>query len=295
VSLGLAGLTALAVAAPTPGAADGCTRVIAPGEPVQTIVSRLRPGEVGCLADGLHAGPVRIRRDAITLRSVNQHGARLVGQVRIDGGADGVTISGLQLDGTNEKRRPSPLVNGDDARFAGNDVTNATETCFVLGDKTWGVANRTVIEGNVIHHCGIDGTNKDHGVYVRYAADTRIEGNAIRENPDRGVQLYPNADRTVVRANVIDRNGEGVIFSGDGADTSDGNVVEGNVIARSDVRWNVEAFWLRNRIGQNNAVRGNCIWGGSRGDVQQPQVGFATEQNTVGDEAACPIGPPVLW
>ena len=295
-------LTALLLASPsTPPpepprpVPEGCTRVATAGDSVQTLVDRLRAGETGCLEDGVYTGGVRIRRGDITLRAVNERGARIVGQLRIDETANRVTVAGLQLDGTNSKRRPSPLVNGDDARFTRNDVTNSAETCFVLGDKDWGMAKRTVIESNVVHGCGVDGTNKDHGIYVRHAVDTRIEGNVIRDNPDRGVQLYPNGDRTLVRGNLVDANGEGVIFSGDGTDASDGNVVEGNLIVRSDVRWNVESYWTRDRIGQNNTVRGNCIWGGRRGDIQHPQIGFVTADNVVGDDAECPLSPPVLW
>ena len=41
-----------------------------------------------------------------------------------------------------------------------------------------------------------------------------IRDNWIYDNADRGVQLYPDADGTVVTGNVIDGNGEGVIFGG---------------------------------------------------------------------------------
>jgi nitrous oxidase accessory protein NosD len=261
----------------------------APLRTVQRLADRLAAGQVGCLADGTYAGAVTITHGPITLRARHARAATVRGQLRINDGANGVTISGLRLDGTNPEARPSPLVNGDDARFERNEVFNRAETCFVLGDKVWGVADRTVIAGNDIHHCGVDGTNQDHGVYVREATATRIEGNVIRDNPDRGVQLFPNADRSVVRGNLIDRNGEGVIFSGDSDDTSDDNLVENNLISNSDLRFNVESYWFNGRIGHGNVARGNCVWGGRRGNVQAPQVGFAARRNLIARPSDCPL------
>jgi hypothetical protein len=243
----------------------------------------------------VYAGDVVVRRggtaDApITLRSVPPRSATIRGQLRIADGADFVRVSDLVLAGTEVIDRPSPLVNGDDARFARNDVSNPGDSCFVLGDKVWGVAERTVIAGNRIHHCGISGTNKDHGVYVRQALDTVVRRNVIERNPDRGVQLYPNADRTLVKGNLIDRNGEGVIFSGDAVDTSDDNLVTRNIITRSLLRWDVESYWWRAR-GRGNVVRENCIAGGARGPVQRPAIGFATARNVL-LRAACRLPAP---
>ena len=73
-----------------------------------------------------------------------------------------------------------------------------------------------MIEHNRIHDCGVlPATNLDHGIYVAEADHTVIRRNLIYDNADRGVQLYPDADGTVVTGNVIDGNGEGVIFGGD--------------------------------------------------------------------------------
>jgi hypothetical protein len=286
---------------------------VAPLRTVQALVDRLRPGQAGCLAPGTYAGSVVVRRGGtaaapVTLRAAYVKTATIRGQLRIDAGADHVTVSDLVLDGTSASGRPSPLVNGDDARFERNDVSSQTESCFVLGDKTWGIADRTLIARNHIHHCGVHGTNQDHGVYVRQARDTRITGNVIRENPDRGVQLFPNADRTVVAGNVIDRNGSGVIFSGDATDTSDDNRVEGNLVTASRLRWDVESYWYP-EPGTGNVARGNCVFGGAHGAIQVPLVGFAATANVLRDPrllrrsatayalgagSPCPVRPPAL-
>jgi Right handed beta helix region len=306
----------LGAAVPPAGAVvvPACTLYASPGQSVQQLVDRLGPGQTGCLAAGVYTGNVVIRKGGtatarVTLRALTPRSATIRGQLRVDQTANFVTVSDLVLDGTNPEIKPSPLVNGDDARFLRNDVSSDVESCFVLGDKVWGVADRTLIANNHIHHCGVDGTNQDQGVYVRQARATRIENNVIRANPDRGVQLFPNADDTLVRGNVIDGNGSGVIFSGDSVDTADRNVVERNIIVRSDLRWNVESYWWNGNVGSGNAVRDNCVWGGIRGNIQSPQVGFTTARNIVADPrltlsgltyrlasgTPCPVKPPVLW
>ena len=126
---------------------------------------------------------------------------------------------------------------------------------------------------------------------MRHATDTLIEDNVIRDNPDRGVQLFPNADRTVVRGNLIEANGEGVMFSGDGSGASEDNLVEGNIIKTSKLRWDVESFWTT-KVGSGNLVTGNCIYGGRRGAVQHPNVGFKARRNT--GKRRCSVRAPVL-
>jgi putative cofactor-binding repeat protein len=283
---------AVLIAAAPAGAAT-CTRIALPMPgAATTMVAALQPGQTGCLAGGVHAGDVAIRRPDVVLRAVPGEHATLRGQVYVAAGAPRVTVTGLVLDGTNPRRRPSPVVNADDATFTGNDVSNQHETCFVLGDPVWGVPSRTRIAGNLIHDCGVPNTNLDHGIYVRHAIGTVIEGNVIRNNPDRGVQLFPNADATIVRGNLITGNGEGVIFSGNGAEVSEDNLVERNIISRSRLRWDAESFWTT-RAGTGNLLVRNCVYGGRRGAVQRPAIGFRAQRN-VHDPDRCRIRAPRL-
>jgi parallel beta-helix repeat protein len=172
--------------------------------------------------------------------------------------------------------------------FVGNDVTNGhTAICFVLGGTRYGRADRVVIRGNRIHHCGrLPATNHDHGIYLAHSSRAVISGNEIFDNADRGVQLYPNAQRARIVGNVIDGNGQGVIFSGANDRASSNNLVAGNVIANSRLRYNVESYWPRgNPVGTGNVVRGNCLSGAARGGpsgVQSPSVGFVARDNVVG-------------
>jgi parallel beta-helix repeat protein len=309
-------LCLLAAAAPAaqaqlPAALPAPCTAVAPALPgaAQRMVAALPAGGTGCLAAGVHTGGVTLRRPDVALRPVPGQRATLRGQLHVAAGADRVTVTGLTLDGANPDAKPSPLVNADDALFSSNDVSNARESCFVLGDKVWGVAHRTRITGNLVHDCGVPGTNMDHGIYVRQAEDTVIEGNVVRDNPDRGVQLFPNADRTLVRGNLLVGNGEGVIFSGDGTDVSEDNVVERNIITASRLRWDVESHWVARRgAGAGNVARANCLFGGRRGALQRPAIGFTAVRNVLADPrlvrrgtayrlgagSPCAVRPPVL-
>ena len=244
---------AIETASPGPGAA-------------QRLVDSLEPGQVGCLHGGTYAGNVKVTTAGITLTRFGAEHATLKGRFWIARGADGVTVAG-PLPGRHQPRTPfrRPTVNADDATFRRNDVTNNHRSiCFDLGHPDWGRADDTRIELNRIHDCGrLPATNHDHGIYVAVASNTLIRGNWIYDNADYGIQLYPNAQNSRVVGNVIDGNGEGITFSGEYGVTSNGNLVEGNVIANSRVRNNVESWFARgNPIGRGNVVRNNCIKGG---------------------------------
>jgi parallel beta-helix repeat protein len=172
--------------------------------------------------------------------------------------------------------------------FDGNDVTNDnTAICFVVGSASYGHATGALITRNRIHHCGrLPAWNHDHGIYVEDATGTRITENYIYDNADRGIQFYPNAQDSYAAHNVIDGNGQGVIFAGgdegQGYVASRNNVVEFNVITNAKLRYNVEAYW-DGAPGSGNVARNNCVHGGAQGDVQSPQVGFTANNNLVAD------------
>ena len=254
--------------APAPPQPEGppevrCDRIHAAGVGVEGFVSSLKAGETGCLRAGTHPidGVATIAAPGVVLTSYPGETATLAGRLWIKRGADGTRVEDLVLDGRNPEARPSPTVNANDVVFRGNDVSNDhTAICFVIGDDQYGRADGTVIEGNRIHDCGrLPPTNHDHGIYVAHAMNTTIRDNGIYDNADRGVQLYPDARRTVVSGNVIEGNGEGVIFGGDEDEAASDNLVAGNVIAGSNVRYNIESHW-QGPVGSGNVARGNCVW-----------------------------------
>ena len=118
-----------------------------------------------------------------------------------------MTVEQLDLDGHDAPqcsasdycRLPSPTVNGDNIVFQDNDVTNRHQgICFNLGNASYGRAVDVTIQRNRIHDCGLlPANNHEHGIYLSYSDNTRILGNTIYDNADRGVQLYPDAQRTL--------------------------------------------------------------------------------------------------
>ena len=259
----------------------------------------LAPGEVGCLRAGVFSASLtKITTPGVTLRSYPGERATIRGRLWID--ARGVEIASLVLDSAGVGvDSTSPTVTAPDVIFRGNEVTNRHEggICFGLGsDKDDGMAVRTLIEDNRIHDCGrLPPSNHDHGIYAVYSRDAVIRNNLVYANSDRGIQLYPDADGTRISGNVIVGNGEGVIISGNGTDTSDDNLITGNVIIRSQVRWNVESHWPDGLVGSGNAVRGNCVFADragyeADGGIAAPNVGFRADGNLVAEPADLP--PP---
>jgi parallel beta-helix repeat protein len=259
-------MATVAIGVSPSSAAGPCDQVASPAPgAAQDLVDSLSPGQTGCLRAGLYDGNVKVETSGITLTRYASDKATVKGRFWIAEGANNVTVEGLYLDGTNANILPSPTVNGDGATFRRNDVTNYNHSiCFGLGHPDWGRADNTTIEFNRIHNCGrLPATNHDHGIYVTTATNTLIRGNWIYDNADRGIQLYPDAQNTKITGNVIDGNGQGIIFSGEFGIASNDNLVEGNVIANSKLRNNVESWYPPgNPIGRNNVVRNNCVKGG---------------------------------
>lgn len=236
---------------------------------VQVLASSLKPGQTGCLRTGTYSDAsdeeVNLAVPNVTLTSFSGERATIRTRLWVEQTADGTTIADLDLDGRNPTNLPSPTINADDVVLRGNDITNHhTAICVSLGSPdTWGRAHRTLIEGNRIHDCGrLPATNQDHGIYVNSSDDAVIRNNLIYDNADRGIQLYPDAQGTLVTGNVIDGNGQGVIFGGETTTASSNNIVEHNVITNSKIRDNVESSWGGDP-GAGNIARDNCVGGGA--------------------------------
>jgi hypothetical protein len=227
---------------------------------VEKLANSLKAGQTGCLRAGVYHRDVKITRGGTssaptTLTSFPGERAEVVGRLHVADEANNVIVQRLDLDGRNRAGLPGPTINGDNVVFRDNDVTNRhTTICFLLGSSEWGRARGTVIERNRIHNCGVmPPSNHHHGIYVEASDRARITGNWIYDNADRGVQLFPDAQNTYVAGNVIDGNGQGVVFSR----KSSSNVVENNVLSNPLVRYNIESFEL---TGGGNVARRNCVW-----------------------------------
>jgi parallel beta-helix repeat protein len=254
------------------------------------LLKALGPGATGCLRAGrydqnvtvLHGGTAHA---PLVLRSFPHEVATIRGRLYVSRHASYTIFEYLALDGIDHGHAcgfpcPSPSVNADHTTFSHDDVTDEhTAICFVLGDANgqYGSANHTVIEQNRIHDCGqLPPTNHEHGIYVENSIGSAILDNYIYNNADRGIQLYPEAEHTLIRGNLIDGNGEGIDFGAAGRQTSSHNLVADNVIINSRVVGNVVSFYGPNdTVGTGNVVIDNCIGGGARDDVNTPS-GIAT-------------------
>ena len=275
--------------APPASAARLCDKDASPRDSgaVAELANSLRAGQTGCLRGGVYRGRVKIRRGGgrgapTTIRNWPGERVTVRGRLHVANSANNVVIRGLFLDGRNRARLPSPTVNGNNIVFRQNDITTRhTTICFLLGSDEYGRARGTVIERNRIHNCGeLPPTNHHHGIYVEASRGARITGNWIYDNADRGVQLFPNAQRSYVARNVIDGNGEGIVFSRRSAR----NVVERNVISNPVVRYNVEDFELR---GTGNVARQNCLWSTRHPDRAgvQPDITVPVTDSVVAEPA----------
>jgi parallel beta-helix repeat protein len=252
-----------------------------PFRTVQHLVDRLRPGQIGCVRGGTYQESVTISqggsgaRARVTLKSYPGERATLVGRLYIRRQAPYVTVANMNLNGRNPQVLPSPDIAAENDQFIGNDVTDEhTEICFILGSPSYGRARNTLIARNRIHDCGREpAQNGDHGIYVAFADNTHIVGNVIFKNADRGIQLYPDAQGTVIEHNILDSNGEDIAIGGERT-TSSNSRIAFNLITNSTIGFDVQShFPPGTPAGANNLVRSNCIFGGAEGHTAR-EIGF---------------------
>jgi hypothetical protein len=269
----------------------------APFRTVARLTGALSPGETGCLRGGTYSASTNISRGGVAgsptrLRSYPGERARIGGRLVIQRTAPFLIISHVDLIGSGVVGlMGSPTVNATDVTFEDNDISNNnTAICFVVGNRDYGRADRFVIRRNRIHNCGVTTDNQHHGIYINAASDGQILDNMIYDNQGgRGIQMRIDARRTRIARNVIDGNGEGVLFGNGEGSASNDNIVENNVITNSVDRHNVESYYDLNDgpRGTGNLVRRNCVHRGnhnpSAGGIQSPQVGFVATENRIAD------------
>jgi parallel beta-helix repeat protein len=292
------------VGAPTGmGAAVGCDRFAAragsnagsgslarPYRTVQRLVRSLRRGETGCLRAGTYRfSQLIIDKRGLTLAPYRGAAVTLKGEIKVPPSGDGSMIKGMRLNGAGGKNEIGPRIYADRVVLRDNTITNQHRgICVHVGSWYERPPPRAVvIEGNRIHDCGqLPPTNHDHGIYLNEARGTIIRDNWIYDNADRGIQLYPAARGSLITGNVIARNGMGIAFSGAGGRTSNDNVVWGNVIVHSRVRWNAYSG-PDGPIAHGNRLRRNCVFASRRSDhrehggIETPSRNFVARRNLV--------------
>ena len=188
------------------------------------------------------------------------------------------TIEGMKLHGAGDI---GPKIYADGTVLRDNEITNDhTSTCVHVASWYDGPAPEgVVIERNRIHDCGeLPSTNKEHGIYLSEAREPIVRDNWIYDNVDRGVQQYFEVHGARITGNVIVGNGQGLNFSG-GSD----QIVEGNIIASANRRWNVYAGSTGSP--GEGVLRDNCVFADepdftANGGIESSNV-FAEADNLI--------------
>ena len=105
-------------------------------------------------------------------------------------------------------------------------------------------------------------TNREHGIYVDIANNTRITNNVIWDNADWGVQVYPDAVSTTISHNIIwSFPGERgpIVVGGEAAPVTTGTLIDQNILGGGNANLTV---WWGGPTGTNNVVTAhNCLFG----------------------------------
>jgi hypothetical protein len=265
-----------------------------PFETVERLLGSLEPGQIGCLREGEY----RPRGDVfsldrggaerpVTLTSYPGETARFVGIVEVGEGGAGLVLARLEIEGTGGSN--TVKIYASDVVVEESLITNLGrgDSCMILGSNSGvGQARRVVVRRNRFHDCGSGAHgNKDHSIYAQNVVGARIVGNIFWNSAAYAIQLYPNAQHTLVAHNVIDGGGTsvrgGILFGGDAAYASENNLVERNVIAYAATA-NISSSW-GSAVGTGNVVRGNCFWAPGKEQLDLSDGGFSAYSNRRAD------------
>ena len=261
------------------GSDAGAGTLASPYATLQKLANSLAPGQRGCFRAGTYSfAQTDLMTPNVTLAPYGDGAVTLRGPIKVRPAGHDLTIEGMKLHGG---AAIGPKIYADRTVLRDNEITNEhTSTCVHVGSWYEEPAPQgVVIERNRIHDCGeLPTTNKEHGVYLSEARDPIVRDNWIYDNVDRGVQQYFEVHGARITGNVIFRNGEGVNFSG-GSD----QIVAGNIIARSNLSWNVYAGSTGSP--GEGVLRDNCVFADkagftSNGGIQSSNV-FAQASNLI--------------
>jgi parallel beta-helix repeat protein len=251
------------------------------------LIARLGPGQTGCLLGGIYNESLVFAHGGsagkpIVLTSAGKNRATIRGFVEVSHGAPFVTLQNLNIDGGTTLQQTVQLF-ADDTVLRHLDITNQRKggSCMQIGDLDYGIATRTVIDHNRIHDCGLNASvGGDHGLYVGASQGVQITNNVVFNSAGFGIQLYPDAQNTLVKRNLVFVSGAAsVIFAGSGDHASSGNLVTKNVLAGTADGPAVTFSW-DGPTGSGNLLIDNCIWNDGRPAVAE-QSGFSAKSNRI--------------
>lgn len=238
---------------------------------LQAALDQAAPGKV-LLLQYDHDGPIKVSRPGVSVVCSPDQRYRIKGRLWV--AADDTVFRCINLDGWNADLNSSPTVSGAylaagpvyRALFEYCDLTNGHHNIgFGMGHQAYGRAVNAALRFCRIHGIGVlPPANHDHGIYAEACDSLDIYGCVIFDCADRGIQFYPDAQGSHVQSTIIDRCGEGVIYS----DYSAYNVVERSLLTNSQVRFNAEGYSSSAAIPipQGNRLTNSLVWNGKRDD-----------------------------
>jgi hypothetical protein len=238
---------------------------------------------VGCVTAGTYSGAVVIGNGGalgspITLQPVPGASVTILGHVELKNGANDWRVTGFNIDGASDPQNTVQVYSLND-RLDHNDVTNErkSRSCLYIGSRTYGAADDVEIDHNRLHDCGAS-TTFDHGIYADQVQRMKLHDNYVYDNAAFGIQLYQNADNSLIEHNVFAGNvgKSGLLFSGDGSLSSDNNEVRYNIFT-SNGSYGI-ASWFGGLVGTGNTVHDNCLFGNASGDLDGGS-GYAATNN----------------
>jgi hypothetical protein len=185
---------------------------------------------------------------------------------------------------TNPEDHVQIAVSSKHSSWTYNEVTSEnTNICFNLTNYGGGYAEHTLIEHNVIHECGppvVHGfpvVNEEwgwhaHGVYD-YGRYTLIKNNYIYDNSRNGVVFYASGEGSVAEHNIIDHNGEGILFGSNKNETAQWNIITNSTSPRGSGDYGIGSF----EPGPGNVATKNCLYNNASGELAAP--GVTTSEN----------------
>ena len=186
--------------------------------------------------------------DPVVIQSSGAPRASVRAQAWLQEASHDITFTDLNFIGTpNDVGASMLIIDGDRIVFRNNEITYVNGICVDVGnmDGQGGAvgdpADDFVLDRNRIHNCGTSRPMNDlgasglHGVYIQNTNHALVTNNVIFDNMNRGVQLYPLAQNTLVEFNVLDGNSSNLNMGGYEPENrfSDNNVARNNIITNA--------------------------------------------------------------
>jgi hypothetical protein len=261
-----------------------CTDTLPAGGDVQAFVDSLAAGEVGCLESGTSvAGGLLVRSAGITLASVPGGRATLeITFFNIERGADDVALKRLDIV-TSEVL--ALRIYGDRALveqcYFTNRHASGDGACLAVGGSM--DTPDGVLRGNRFEDCGNNDSNLNQALAGLSCTNLTVVDNVFTGGGAYSIQLYPDANDTIVQHNVIDGSNEYSVRGSLVADgTSERHTIEHNIFMYT------ATTAVQLRVGSGHAVRNNCFWANVGGDISgtAEQTGNVVADPELVDRAA---------